>query len=252
MNLQRIEVNGGKVEEGPPWQMEVSGSNLGYINAQIDDYHGRKRKNFPWNPGVRLSLNARFSGNVSEMRGTAGFGFWNAPFGDPRVPWPSLPRAVWFFFASQPNNLPLAPNGPGQGWFTATISVDLLRTAAVLPAAPALLFLNQFNPMLSRIWPWLSRYFRISFCPIEKSMDQWHQYELNWHPDGCNFHIDNEEHFSTKLSPSGPLGFVCWIDNQYLIATPRGRFRWGTLKLHQSQSLEVEELSITDLVPQNG
>ena len=30
-------------------------------------------------------------------------------------------------------------------------------------------------------------------------------------------------------APRGPLGFVAWVDNQWAVATPRGRFGWGLL-----------------------
>ena len=105
MTLQVLEVNGGRVSGGPPWHLDIPETKKGYTNAQLDDYHGLRRKHYPWNPGTHLSLRARFSNNGSELRGTAGFGFWNAPFADPSVPWPTFPRAVWFFFASAPKYL---------------------------------------------------------------------------------------------------------------------------------------------------
>jgi hypothetical protein len=244
MNLQILEVNGGCVSSGPLWHLDIPKIEKGYTNAQMDDYHGLRRKRYLWKPGSHLSLRARFSHSASELRGTAGFGFWNAPFGDPSVPWPTLPRAVWFFFASDPNNLPLASTGSGQGWFASTIGVDALQTATVLPLAPAILLLNQFKSFRNRLWPRLRQHFNISYQPIRISMEGWHKYDLSWKSNSCEFRIDDKLLHKTTYSPKGPLGFVCWIDNQYLIVTLRGKFRWGTLKLAQPQWMEIDNLAV--------
>jgi hypothetical protein len=42
-----------------------------------------------------------------------------------------------------------------------------------------------------------------------------------------------------------------WLDNQYLVATPWGRFRWGVLDAPDEQWMEVERLRIERLL-QNG
>ena len=245
MTLQIIEVNGGQVSSGPPKHLEIPASNTAYTNAQLDDYHGLRRKEYLWNPGTHLSIRARFSHSAAELKGTAGFGFWNAPFGDPSVPWPASPRSVWFFFASAPNNLPLALEGPGRGWFASTIDAPLSRSGLILPAAPALLILNQFTALRSYFWPWLRSYFGISFQLIGKNLEDWHKYDLSWQSNHCKFLVDDELVHQTSHSPNGPLGFVCWIDNQYMVATPKGKVRWGTLKLGHSQWLEVEELELS-------
>lgn len=82
----------------------VLGENDGraYGDAQLDDYHvdGVMR----WRPPVRMRLRARFSHSEAVLQGTAGFGFWNDPFGMTRgvksVPWLPrlrLPQAVVLF-----------------------------------------------------------------------------------------------------------------------------------------------------------
>ncbi len=248
MDLQILELNGGCVTGGPLWHLDIPEIDKGYTNAQMDDYHGLRRKNYLWQPGTHLSLRARFSHIASELRGTAGFGFWNAPFGDPSVPWPALPRAVWFFFASDPNNLPLALTGPGQGWFGATTGAGTLQSVSILPFAPAILLLNQFTSFRSRLWPRLRQHFNISHKPIRISMEDWHKYELSWKSNGCEFRIDDELLYKTTSSPKGPLGFVCWIDNQYLIVTLRGKIRWGTLKLAQPQWMEIDNLAVNPIL----
>ena len=84
----------------------------GYTNAQIDDYGGTRQRRFRHSSGTTMTVKARFSASAENLRGTAGFGFWNAPFADPTAARPALPQAVWFFFASPPNYLPFARHGP--------------------------------------------------------------------------------------------------------------------------------------------
>ncbi len=244
MTLQIMEINGGRVSSGPPQHLEIPASKPGYINAQLDDYHGLRRNEYSWNPGAHLSIRARFSHSSAELQGTAGFGFWNAPFGDPSVPWPAFPRSVWFFFASAPNNLPLPLAGPGRGWFTSTIDARASRSGPVLPLAPAILILHQFKAFRSRLWPWLRNRFSISFRPIKANLEEWHTYDLSWKPNKCEFRVDEELVHRTSHSPIGPLGFVCWIDNQYIVATPRGRVGWGAIKLRQDQWMEIDNLEL--------
>ena len=45
-------------------------------------------------------------------------------------------------------------------------------------------------------------------------------------------------------SPRGPLGLVIWIDNQWMVATPEGRFGHGVLALDHAQWLEVADVTI--------
>src|SRR5690606_11357716 len=86
-----------------------------YTNAQVDDYANLPRRAFRWRPPLCLRLRARFSHEPDALRGTAGFGFWNDPFlmTGWRMPAPS--GVAWFFFASPPADMPLAPSVPGQG-----------------------------------------------------------------------------------------------------------------------------------------
>ncbi len=93
-----------------------------YTDAEVHDY-GRDRR-FAWRPPLRLRLRARashpaaqpnVSHNASALLGTAGFGFWNAPFMR-TIQVGRLPEAVWFLYTSPPNNLALVPGMPGWGW----------------------------------------------------------------------------------------------------------------------------------------
>jgi hypothetical protein len=75
-------------------------------------------------------------------------------------------------------------------------------------------------------------------------MAEWHSYRLDWLADGCTFYVDGVLQHQTRFSPRGPLGFVCWIDNQTMVLTPRGRFGWGVLSTQQAQWLEIGDLSM--------
>jgi hypothetical protein len=246
--LRRLELNGGQVSGEETLQLLLPPTGQGYADAQIDDYGlASGRKEYRWRPGTRLSLRARFSHDADGLRGTAGFGFWNAPFGDPTVRWPALPQAAWFFFASRPSDLPFAVEGPGRGWFVATIDAGHRDVLSMMPLAPLILLLNQSPRMYARLWPHLRRRLQIGFAPVNQLMTSWHAYELRWKPQGCTFAVDGEAVLQARCSPRGPLGFVCWVDNQYMVATAHGRFRWGVLSTTAAQWMEVANLELAEL-----
>ena len=245
--LTLSEVNGGRVQplaESGGWRLSLPPARRGYANAQLDDYQSTGGPAFQWLPGTRLRLRARFSAGRDRLVGTAGFGFWNAPFG-PGTGWrPRLPQAVWFFYASEASDLPLAPvDRPGNGWFLATIDATRARTLmwAIL-AAPAGL-LNQIPGIRARLWPVIRRDLRISFERLAVDMRNWHDYEINWGSDRSAFLVDGRPLAISAASPRGPLGFVTWIDNQALVARPTGRVRWQT-EAGTGQWMDVQRLDV--------
>ncbi len=240
-----LELNGGKVIQEPTLKFSLPPIAETYADAQIDDYGlSRGRQGLSWQAGVSLKLKACFSHESSVLQGTAGFGFWNAPFADPTMTWPTLPQAVWFFYASPPSDLPLPLRGKGQGWFVGTIDGGTTTAVSTIPFAPIFLLLNRLRSFRIRFWPVVRRRLGISYKPLSCAMTKWHTYQLDWHPDGCLFFVDETLAYQTAFSPRGPLGFVCWLDNQYLILTRNGRFRWGTLPITEPQWLKVAELTI--------
>lgn len=246
-NFRRLELGGGVVSK--TGLLGLPAITHGYADAQIDDY-GRfpSRQNYPWKPGVELQLRARFSHGEDRLLGTAGFGFWNAPFGDPTLRWPALPQAVWFFFASPPTNLPLAlPDQPGRGWFASTINAATPKALLTAPLAPFVLALNQVPALRRRIWPFIRPRLGISFAPITVDMTGWHSYRLVWRQTGCLFEVDGNPILHTPHSPRGPLGFVCWLDNQHLAVELNGRFSWGVIPTRQKQWLEIADLNLGSL-----
>lgn len=245
MSFRSLEINGGRVAFGRPWTFLLPPVEAGYADAQIGDYAGLSRRQYRWRPGTSLTLQARFSHGGGRLVGTAGFGFWNAPYGDPSVRWPALPQAVWFFYASHPSDLPFAAEGQGRGWFASTIDAGRPRAWLLAPLAPVALLLHQSQALRRRIWPWIRRQLSISFSELGTSMTDWHDYRLAWQSHGCEFWVDGRQVATTQFAPRGPLGFVCWLDNQYLVATPTGRFKWGVLPTTESQWMEVKGLSMS-------
>jgi hypothetical protein len=229
-----------------------------YSNAQIDDYQGLSRRDFAWQPPLRLTVHARFSDLPAAaegmpdtepgLTGTAGFGFWNDPFLMTELRAPALPRAAWFFYASPPSNMKLDLQAPGYGWKAAAI--DALRPAALwlAPLAlPAMLLMN-VRPLYRALWPPIQRRVNVAEALLGVDTRQWHTYELEWGTERSRFRVAAQGESPRQVleapAPHGPLGFVMWMDNQYLVATPWGRLRWGMLDVPGQQWLEVDHLAI--------
>ena len=224
-----------------------------YSDAQIDDYEGLPRRRFPWRPPLRLTVRACFSHPAGELRGTAGFGFWNDPFlmtgalGLGQSALPALPRVLWFFYGSPPSNMKLDLNTPGHGWKAATL--DALRPAALFLAPlalPAVALMNAPS-LYQRLWPPIQRAINVQEATVEASMTAWHTYAVEWEERRASFSVDGESVLEDAPAPRGPLGFVMWLDNQYMVATPQGRFRWGLLDAPGRQWMEVDSLTIEPL-----
>lgn len=243
-----FQMNGGVVTRADSLGFWLPPVKQGYANAQLDDYGGMAGAGeFLWQPGVSMQLQARFSHANGELRGTAGFGFWNAPFTDPTQSRVALPQAVWFFYASSPSDLPLRVNGLGQGWFASTIDAGSKTAVSLIPFAPLFVLLSRVPSFRRRFWPMVRRRLGISFQPVAAPMTAWHTYRLDWRADGCWFYVDGNLLLATPFSPRGPLGFVCWLDNQYMVLTLNGRFRWGALAISETQWLEVADLNLSRL-----
>lgn len=215
-----------------------------YANAQLDDYQSLPRRRFLWRPPVRLTIRARFSHPNGVLRGTAGFGFWNDPFLMTGLRWPTLPRAVWFFYGSAPSNMKLDSRTPGWGWKAATLDVGRLPFWALLPFAPVAVPLMNIRRIYRAVWPLGQRAVQVGEALLPIDMTVWHTYSLSWQPERVQFAVDDEPALTCNTSPRGPLGFVLWLDNQYLQVTPWGRFGWGLLSAPGEQWLEVEQLTI--------
>ncbi len=218
-----------------------------YSDAQITDYQGLARRDFPWQPPLRLTVRAWTSHSTAALRGTAGFGFWNEPFVPVGQRWPRLPRAVWFFFGSPPNDMALARGVPGNGWKAATLDATRLPLLLLAPLAP-LGFLFMHSPALYRaLWPVGQWALGVTEARLPVDLVEPHTYTLEWRTDAAIFAVDGTVVCRASHAPRGPLGFIAWIDNQYAVVTPQGRFRFGLIGTHETQRLTLDQIRIEPL-----
>ncbi len=242
MNLITLKIGQGQVDQsGESVRLTLPPvSATSYQDAQISTY--RTRSDFSNQPPLRLTLRARFEGNI---QGTAGFGFWNHPF-SPNEHNLRLPKALWFFYGSPPNNMALAKGVPGHGWKVATFDATGWPFLALLPLAPLGFLFMRFRPLYERLWPVAQHTLRVSECELNEAMMQtWHIYTLDWREDSVTFSVDGKIVHQTHHSPRGPLGFIAWVDNQYAIVTPQGKFSFGFVPVPEEQSLLLETIRIT-------
>jgi hypothetical protein len=194
-----------------------------------------------------MSLNARVSSQ--DVPGTWGFGFWNDPFamgvGLSRATFrlPALPNAAWFFHASDENHLSFQNDAPGNGMLAGVFSAPTLPSICSLAALPFVPFL--FLPVTARIIRGLGgRVIRQSSIQLHQDWTSWHHFEIMAGSGTVVFKIDGNVCWESVITPNGRMGFVCWIDNQFLSLTPDGIFKFGTLQTEKQYWLEISELFI--------
>ena len=240
--VQRLELGGGKVSvDGGRVRLYLPpASHNQYSDAQLHDYSGRRRMDYPWRPPLALSLRARFS---HDINGTAGFGFWNNPLPVPGG-WPALPRAAWFLWTSPPNDMPLAEGIVGSGWKAATIDAGRWPALRWAPLAPLVLLMCRRPAWRRQLWPRVQRALAVHEALLAVDPGEWHTYDLIWLRDRVLFGVDGHEILRTTIAPRGPLGLVVWIDNQWARVTPEGSFGWGLLDTPSDQWLEIEDFRI--------
>lgn len=218
-----------------------AGDASAYRFAQIDDYFGLARKQFPHH-SLTLSLRAKISSH--DLPGTWGFGLWNDPFGmslgfgGNRFRLPTLPNAAWFFGASKENYLSFGDK-PAQGFLaqsfrSPTFHPSLIPAGLVLP----------FSAKTTRRM--LGKIIAEDSSALSVDVTQWHTYQLEWSPTRVVWKVDEISVFESPVSPNPPLGLVIWIDNQYAAFTPQGKISFGVLE-GQEEWLEIENLAIRDM-----
>ena len=103
-----------------------------------------------------------------------------------------------------------------------------------------------------RLWPRIQRALRVREAPVPVEMTDWCTYTIEWGIETVQFSVTGADQGRTvpvlhALSPGGPLGFVMWLDNQYLVITPWGRLAWGLLDVKGRQWMEVDDLTLESL-----
>jgi hypothetical protein len=249
--LAPLEIGTGRVvrREGVAYLTIENATANRYSNAQIYDYQGRSRRDFICRPPLRMTVRAWASHSTDDLKGTAGFGFWNQPV-MPGQMIPRLPRAVWFFFGSPPSDMALARGVPGSGWKAATIDASRLPFLLLAPAAP-LAFLAMRIPALYRLlYPvgqWAVGVSEALITPDVADLREPHTYRLDWRPNNACFYVDDRLILQTPYAPRGPLGFVAWLDNQYAIVTPQGRLGMGLIDVPGREWLALDSVVIETL-----
>jgi hypothetical protein len=184
-----------------------------------------------------------------------GFGFWNDPFSlafgqagaARKLPVP--PRAVWFFYGSQPNDMVLSPPNPGWGWKAQTLTSPAVPGWLLAAPAAAAYVATKIPGLRQMIMGLALRALSCDEQSLESSMDEWHTYEIHWKLDRITLMVDRICQLESSISPPGPLGFVAWIDNQYAVASPQGGLRFGIIPTEAEQSLMLQDLVIEPSSP---
>ncbi|HML24088.1 MAG TPA: hypothetical protein PKD09_20700 [Aggregatilinea sp.] len=220
-----------------------------YSDAQITDYAGLARRDYPWRPPLRMTVRAWASHPKGEIKGTAGFGFWNQPFVASVRMLPRLPRAAWFFFGSQPNDMALAQGVPGWGWKAAVLDASRPAFLALAPFAPLGFLLMRVPALYRRLWPVAQWALGAAEALLPVDLDEPHTYELEWQSSSVIFRVNGQTVLVTPSAPRGPLGFIAWMDNQYAVVTPQGRFKFGCLTPPDPQWLALDHIEIAPLPP---
>lgn len=238
--LRNLEQGTGQVQrqEGNIHLLRQTATKKQYINAQVDDYSEKFLHQAP----LQMRLNARFSHSIDRLKGTAGFGFWNAPFRNYRF---RFPKTAWFFFGSPPLNIALAKDVPGYGWKAATMDAAHWPFFALLPTAPIGFLLMRLPIFYRYVWPIGQRAIKVSEASLNQmDITQWHTYQIDWLQEKVIFLVNEQVVHTSPYSPTGKMGFVAWIDNQYAVVTPQGNFGWGLVEEAAPQWLEIQDLEI--------
>ena len=250
MDWDKLEIGGGTArtldQDGICLHLPIT--LRGYTDAQIDDTHHRHRNDFLWIPPLHFHVQARSSPETPQ--GTLGFGFWNDPFtlslgqagAARRLPAP--PQALWYFYGSDPNDIQLTASSVSSGWKAMVLRSPRLSSLLTLPLGIVGVGLAQLPIFRGAIMRIAQRVICADEALLALEISDWHTYEIYWEMDSARFLVDGVEVLSSLCAPSGPLGFVAWIDNQYAVVSPGGGFRFGVLPTEHDQRLELRALKI--------
>ncbi len=250
-------VNGGRVDrpaDGDHFRLVLPPIGAAtYADAQIDDYPHEPPRKFTNAPPQHLRLRARFS--HTDMKGTAGFGFWNHPFDrDGGVLAP--PCNAWFFYSSPESRLQVARHGPSHGFKAsllnsapglrssgrAAVAFNRLTAAAVRLATPALNLLLRAPGLSGLVLSAARSAVQARETALDLDMTGWHEYSLDWHADVATFAVDGRQVLRAPNPPRAPLGFVAWVDNYRATAGGSRRYEFAYVDVMQEQWMELQIL----------
>lgn len=249
LTFQSHLVGGGRLEEleGSAYRLLLPPIAGGYANAQIDDYQGLSRSDFPHHPPIRIRLRARSS---PAPNGTLGFGLWNDPFGlslglaGATQKIPATPQALWFFYGSSPNDLTFISSLPGAGWRAASIRSPSIPGALFTPAAAAAYLVCRIPWFRKVLIPQMKSLVKAHEAVMYSSPAEWHDYRIEWEVDRARFYLDGERILDAPSPPTGPLGFVAWVDNQYAVVSAQKGIHFGTLRTDEPQWLSLSDIQL--------
>jgi hypothetical protein len=220
-------------------------SNQTYHNAQITEY-SPAQKDFQFRAPLTMKIQAYSSLHPANIRGTAGFGFWNHPFSPDQKGW-GLPQTLWFFFSGKDSNMALARGVQGNGWKAATMDARRGIARVLLPFAPLAMPLMRVNALYNALYPIGQSALAIQEASLDAELlTAIHEYEIEWRNEGAIFRVDGEIVQQTRHVPKGALGFIAWMDNQFAVVTPQGNFQMGLVPVDKAQSLVLESIEINE------
>jgi hypothetical protein len=263
-------VNGGRVEAHTNGLRLSTPAQDGaaYCDAQLDDYSTDRPFSFLHRAPCVMRVRARFSHPAGALKGTAGFGFWNHPFGSGGG---AIPRSLWFFYGSPESRLRFSRFSNGHGFVAGmldglplsrgrrrnetpkTVTPDRITERTEIDTRAGEHDISTPSRLLLRLSQWLTGFRplmaplvrvaqRIFYAPERQlaiDLTAWHDYRLEWSTQWARWFIDNALVFESPNPPPGPLGFVAWIDNYAARFSEDGEFRFSHLA-HDAQWLEIE------------
>jgi hypothetical protein len=230
-------VNGGRVEsDGAHYRLIIPpiGADA-YADAQLDDYDHGLPRHFTHVPPQHLHIRARYSHR--ELKGTAGFGFWNHPFsrtGAILEP----PSNVWYFYGSPESDLRVARGLPGHGYKAAMLNGGRMPERLMAIAGRVFTLLLK-APLLANFLMSAGRaVVNAHEVVLSFDMTEWHDYEIDWLPQIAIFRVDGAVVLQAPHPPRTRMGFAAWVDN-YRATANGGDYQFAYVASPQEQWLEM-------------
>jgi hypothetical protein len=177
------------------------------------------------------------------LRGTTGFGFWNDPL-NAKGRFVAVPSYVWFLHAAPPFWLGDDRKATAGGLVAGTMR-GLAVPRAAIAAANLALRLSGAERLVTRFGERRVAPAEVPL-PIDLDLWTWHDFGIDWRRDGVDFSVDGVAVASipSDLTPHRPVGFVAWIDNNWLDVDAEGRYRFGRHDAPGRQTLELARVTI--------